>query len=77
MTFLISFLLTRPNAPGQQMIKTSVFIEVLTFAGGQLINYFLNSYESSKGGHFPFLHDSIYLSDCLRVRKLHKFEGQL
>lgn len=30
MTFLIGFVLTCLNAPGQQMIKTSVFIEVLT-----------------------------------------------
>lgn len=45
---------THLSASDQQTIKTSVFIEVLTFTGGQLINYFLNSYESSKGGHFLF-----------------------
>lgn len=39
MTFLIGFVLTRPNARGQQMIKTSVFIEVLTLGDDVLTKW--------------------------------------
>lgn len=39
MTFLIGFVLTRLNAPGQQMIKTSVFIEVLTLGDDVLTKW--------------------------------------
>lgn len=50
MTFLIGFVLTCLNAPGQQMIKTSVFIEVLTLGDDVLTKWV---WVSAPGCYFP------------------------